>query len=73
MKNERAENASLLATYAERLEQMNQSHATLNQTIIDLSISLQTFITDAKKRDEMKEMAAEAVKQARAVADEKAA
>lgn len=47
--------ASLLALYAEIFE---HTHAVLNQTVNDLSNSLQTLIDDAKKREQMKEVTA---------------
>lgn len=50
---------------------MDQSHATLNQTVNDLSISLQTFIVDAKKGREMKGKAEADAAQARVAAEEK--
>lgn len=57
LKKEKEETVNLLATYADRLEQMDRSHTALNQTVSDLSISLQTVVDDAKMGEEMKETA----------------
>lgn len=57
LKKVKEETASLMAIYADRLEQMNQSHTALNQTVNDILISLQAFIDDAKKRAYVKETA----------------
>lgn len=60
LKYERAKTASLIATYADRLEHMDQYHAVLNQTISDLSISHKPFLKMPKRGAKIKEMVAEA-------------
>lgn len=47
------------------MKQMDHSHAALNQTVSDLSISIQTVVDDAKNIEKMKEVATvETVEQA---------
>lgn len=69
MKNEREEITSLLAIYAERLEQMNQSHTALNQSVSDLSVSLQNIMDNGGNMKEKTK--ANEVEQARIDVDEK--
>lgn len=70
LKDQRVKTANLLAAYTERLEQLDQSHADLNQTISDLSISLPNLIADANKMEKMAE--AKAGEKAEAEAEKKA-
>lgn len=50
LKKQHAQTVDILVAYAQRLDQLDQSHATLNTTVSDpLSLSPPTLIVDAKK------------------------
>lgn len=71
LKDQCADIANLLTAYVDRLGQLDQSHASLNQTVSDLSISIPSLIVDAKKgkeiaREELAKTEAEEKSQAEA-------